>query len=345
MALIDWFFGDVPKYNLQFVDPWFLILIPVVLLAAGVMAWQQVTSRRSNVGIPTASLKAFDGAVRKASWLRFAGPLLRLLVLVLVIVALARPQGSRRQGQRSAEGVDIILVIDTSGSMQARDFVIGGERPNRLEVIKKVIAGFITERPDDRIGIVVFGTEAFTQAPLTLDHEALLKFLQQVEIGVAGEATAIGDGLATAVLRLKDQPGESRVVVLLTDGANNAGRMDPVAATAVAKALGMRVHTIGVGSKGEVPIISRGQTVYIKADIDEKLLGQIASETGGVYRRAFDTEALRGVYQEIDRLEKRRIDVKDQRGGRDFFAVPLIAALVCLMLELLWRGSRWRVIS
>lgn len=339
MAWIDRFLPAM-----RFADPLWLLLIPV-LIAVGIARYLwQTRHTRSVAGLRTASIEAFRPIWRAPSKLRFAGTVLRFLTLLCIIVALARPQAGRRSGARNADGVDIMLVIDTSGSMKARDFVIDGQRPNRLEVIKKVISDFIVSRPDDRIGLVVFGSEAFTQAPLTLDHDVLQKFLDQVEIGVAGEATAIGDGLATAVVRLKDQPGESRVVVLLTDGANNAGRMDPAAAAAAAKSLGIRVHTIGVGSEGEVPIISQGQMVYIRADIDEKLLTSISEQTGGVYRRATDTAALRGVYQEIDRLEKRRIEIKDQRVGRDYFAWPLIMACLCLWLELLWRGSRWRVI-
>ncbi|MCX6123819.1 MAG: VWA domain-containing protein [Proteobacteria bacterium] len=311
------------------------------------VSWNLARSRRQ-AGVSTASIKMFADCIQKPSLLRFGGAIFRSLAIIALTVGLARPQAGKRQGARSADGVDIVLVIDTSGSMKARDFVIGGERPTRLEVIKRVIGDFISARPDDRIGIVVFGTEAFTQAPLTLDHDVLLRFLDQVEIGVAGEATAIGDGLGTAVARLKDQRSNSRegsrVVVLLTDGANNAGRMDPMAATNAAKALGVRVHTVGVGSKGEVPIISNGQMVYIKADIDEKLLGAIAAETGGVYRRVADTEGLQGVYSEIDRLEKKRVEIKDQRSGRDYFAAALVASILFIVLEMMWRGSRWRVV-
>ena len=337
MSLIERF-----TQGIWFAEPLWLILIP--LFAIGYFVLSALARKRAPRGVVTPSVKVFGRNPRKITPLRFLGTFLRGLALLFIIVALARPQGGKHTGSRSAEGVDIMLAIDTSGSMKARDFVIDGERPNRLEVIKRVIADFISERPDDRIGLVVFGTEAFTQAPLTLDHDVLLKFLDQIEIGMAGEATAIGDGLATCVLRLKNQLGESRVVVLLTDGANNAGRMDPMAASAAAKSFGIRVHTIGVGSEGEVPIITNGQVTYIKADIDEKLLNAISNETGGVYRRAMDTEALKSVYKEIDRLEKRRLDVKDQRSGRDFFMYPLLAALLCVALELVWRSTKWRAI-
>ncbi len=337
MSLIDRFLQ-----NFWFAEPLWFVLLPLIALIWAVIHF--IRRRQKPAGIITPSIRMFGSQQVRPSRLRYLGLVLRCLTILMIVVALARPQGGRHQGSRSAEGVDIMLAIDTSGSMKARDFVIDGERPNRLEVIKRVIADFILERPDDRIGIVVFGTEAFTQAPLTLDHEVLLKFLDQLEIGMAGEATAIGDGLATSVLRLKNQLGESRVVVLLTDGANNAGRMDPMAASAAAKSFGIRVHTIGVGSEGEVPIISNGQVVYIRADIDEKLLTAISTETGGVYRRATDTAALKGVYHEIDQLEKRRLEVKDQRSGRDFFTYPILLALMFLGLELLWRLTKWRVI-
>jgi Ca-activated chloride channel homolog len=327
----------------SFAEPMWFLLIPILLLIWILDAFW--FSRKSNPqGLITPSLKPFQSLEFTRNVLSYLGTFLRVLAIIAIIIAMARPQAGRRSGRRSSEGVDIMLVIDTSGSMKARDFEIDGKRPNRLEVIKRVIADFIEARPDDRIGIVVFGSEAFTQAPLTLDHEVLSKFLEQVEIGVAGEATAIGDGLATAVARLKDQLGESKVVVLLTDGANNAGRMDPMAATSAAKALGVRVHTIGVGSEGDVPIVSQGQVVYIRADIDEKLLTAIATDTGGIYRKVTDTKALRGVYSEIDRLEKKRIELKDQRSGRDYFMVPLLLAVLCLFLEILWRLSKWRVI-
>lgn len=330
--------------GLTFAEPLWFLLIPILGAVFLGLWWV----RRKNVkpGVLAASLGAFEEVAqkRRLPLLRHSGPVLRILAVLLVVFALARPQAGRRQGSRSTEGIDIMLVIDTSGSMKARDFEIGGERPNRLEVIKKVIADFIEARPDDRIGIVVFGTEAFTQAPLTLDHEVLIRFLDQIEIGVAGEATAIGDGLATAVSRLKDQDGDSKVVVLLTDGANNAGRMDPYAAIEAAKAYGARVYTVGVGSKGDVPIVSNGQVVYIRADIDEKLLTKISDDTGGMYRRASDTKSLREVYEEIDRMEKKKIEAKDQSTGQDYFMVPLLFAALALVLEGLWSGSRWRVL-
>ena len=279
---------------------------------------------------------------KKIPILRHGGWVLRTLILLLIIFALARPQLEERQGKRTTNGIDVMLAIDTSGSMRARDFEVNGQRPDRLEVIKLVIADFIEARPDDRIGMVVFGSEAYTQAPLTLDHDVLQKFLDRVEIGMAGDGTAIGDGLAVAIKRLKDTPGESHVVVLLTDGANNAGRIDPVASAQAAKALGIRVHTIGVGSDGIVPIVQNGRVFHIKGDIDEATLKRIADETGGVYRRAVDTSALINVYREIDKLEKNRREDKDQHRGRDIFSPILAVAILLLLAEALWRSTKYR---
>lgn len=220
--------------------------------------------------------------------------------------------------------------------------MINNERPTRLEVVKSVIAQFIHERPDDRIGMVVFGTEAFTQAPLTLDHQVLNRFLTEVRVSMAGDATAIGDGLATAVKRLKDVTSKSRVVILLTDGSNTAGRIDPLAAAKAAEALGIRVYTIGVGSEGTAPMVIEGRTHMVPVEIDEKLLQEIARTTGGNFYRATDTEALVAVYRTIDRLEKTRAEIKQFRQLDEKFAVFLWPAISCLFLEALFMLTPWR---
>lgn len=321
-----------------FISPLWLILLPLVGLPF-------LLDRRARMrAIPVASTTDMvpPHIRRKAPLLRHSGWVLRSVVLFLVVVAMARPQLGEREGRRASEGVDIMLAVDTSGSMRARDFEVRGQRPDRLEVIKTVIADFIAARPEDRIGMVVFGSEAYTQAPLTLDHDVLQKFLERVEIGMAGDGTAIGDGLATAVKRLKDTPGKSHVVVLLTDGANNAGRIDPIAAAQAAKALGIRVHTIGVGSEGVVPIVQNGRVYHVKADIDEKTLKAIADATGGVYRRAVDTNALVNVYREIDKLEKTRREDKDERRGRDVFPPILAMGALLMTLEAIWRSTKYR---
>ncbi len=321
-----------------FLSPLWLLLLPVVFLP-----WY-LQRRRRRLAIAVSSLDVMlpIDLRRSPSLLVHAGWFARSVVLGLVIIALARPQLSYHEGKRTSEGVDIMLAIDTSGSMRAQDFEVRGRRPDRLQVIKAVISDFIDTRVDDRIGMVVFGSNAYTQAPLTLDHEILQKFLERVEIGMAGDGTAIGDGLATAVKRLKEAPGKSHVVVLLTDGANNSGRIDPLAAAQAAKALGIRVHTIGVGSDGVAPIVQNGRVFHIKADIDEVTLKGIADATGGVYRRAADTSALINVYKEIDKLEKVKREEKDRRQGRDVFPGFLLVALAFVFLEALWRMTSFR---
>lgn len=334
-TFFDGLFAGFPVF---FATPIWLLLLPLALIP-----WI-LDRRRGRRAIPISSVDIMipPSLRRRPNILRHGGWILRTLSIVLIVLAMARPQVSQREGKRSSEGVDIMLAIDTSGSMRARDFEVRGQRPDRLEVIKAVIADFIEARVDDRLGMVVFGSEAYTQAPLTLDHDMLQKFLDRVSIGMAGDGTAIGDGLATAVKRLKDAPGKSHVVVLLTDGSNNAGRIDPIAAAQAAKALGVRVHAIGVGSEGVVPIVQNGRVFHIKADIDEVTLKGIADTTGGVYRRAIDTDALVNVYREIDKLEKIRREQKDQRQGRDIFPSILLAAVFFLGLEALWRATRLR---
>jgi Ca-activated chloride channel homolog len=334
-------------FRLQFFSPatagYTLAILVVLSLILWGLRWRQKKNGHGPSGVLVPGLRPKARPAVHLLWKLQFGNLMRLCVLLIGIFAMARPQGPSELF-RHVDGHDIMLVVDTSGSMKARDFVIDGERPTRLEVIKKVIAEFIDSRPNDRIGLVVFGTEAFTQAPLTLDHDVLISFLNQIEIGMAGEATAIGDGLATAVNRLKDFKEDSKTIILLTDGANNAGRFDPEAATQSATAFKIRVHTIGVGSEGEIPIVSNGQVIYTRVDIDEKMMTKISAATGGVYRRAKDSEALRGIYQEIDRLERRAVDDQRQLQGRDYFTWPIAFMLLLFFLEMLWRLTKWRVI-
>jgi Ca-activated chloride channel homolog len=322
--------------GIVFQDPMVLLLLPLALLP--------FLRGRKRLYAPLACSRVMLPYEFRASapFARFLGVILRSLSIVLIVIALARPQFGHLPNKRRVEGVDIVLAIDTSGSMRARDFEVNGQRPDRLEVIKAVISQFISARPDDRIGMVVFGSEAYTQSPLTMDHDVLSQFLRQIEIGMAGDGTAIGDGLATSIKRLKDSPTKSRVIVILTDGANNSGRIDPLAAANAAKALGIRVHTIGVGSEGVVPIVQNGRVFQIQADIDEKTLRDISETTGGHYWRAVDTDALISVYGEIDKLEKVRRDQKIKQRGRDIFHVFIAIALCSFAGELLWRLSRFR---
>ena len=322
----------------RFNDPLVLVLLPLVLLPYLVQKYR----KKYYAPLANAFLMVGDGVTRRLPFSRHFGYILRALAVLFILIALARPQLGDLPNERSTEGVDIILAIDTSGSMRARDFEVHGQRPDRLEVIKAVIGRFIEGRPNDRIGMVVFGSEAYTQAPLTIDHDVLSQFLEKIEIGMAGDGTAIGDGLATGIKRLKSSPAKSRVVVMLTDGANNSGRIDPMAAANAAKALGIRVHTIGVGSEGVVPIVQNGRVFHIQADIDEKTLEGISKTTGGQYWRAVDTNALVQVYAEIDKLEKVRHDQKIKQEGRDIFHVFILLALCACFLETVWRTTKFR---
>ncbi len=268
---------------------------------------------------------------------------LRVLAFILIVFALARPQLANLHTEVSSEGVDIILALDTSGSMQALDFKIGNEEVDRLVVVKQVVADFIKHRVSDRVGMVVFGEMAYTQAPLTLDYDVLLSFLNQVEIGAAGDSTAIGDALALSVKRMKDLPSKSKVIILLTDGRSNAGQITPEKAAEIAAAYGIKVYTIGVGTTGAVPFPQ--QTVFgtrrllVHLDIDEETLQKIAEKTGGQFFRATDTEGLKKIYATIDKLEKSEAKVKHYEEYRDLFRYFLIPALLLLLLEMVLKET------
>ena len=238
----------------------------------------------------------------------------RVLVVALLITAMTRPQTGRRHTQVRTEGIDIVPVLDTSGSMQALD--LDADRPiksrrNRLDVAKAVVDEFVQKRQNDQIGLVVFGNEAFTQCPLTLDHGILSTFLERVEIGMAGDATAIGSALGTAVKRLRDSEAESKVVILLTDGRSNAGSLSPSKAAEVAETFGVKVYAIGAGTRGKAPFVVDSffgkQVVYESVEIDEETLQDIAQRTGCAYFRAEDKTALEAIYAEIDAMETTEI--------------------------------------
>ncbi len=259
--------------------------------------------------------------------------------MLLLVVALARPQSGSKSSEVLTEGIDIVLCLDASGSMQALDFSWEGKKVTRLQVVKKVVNDFIKLRQNDRIGMVVFGEEAFTQCPLTLDYGVLLSFLGQVEIGVAGDATAIGSALGTCVKRLKDLKSKSKVVILLTDGRNNTGALSPEKAAQVAETLGVKVYTVGVGTEGEVPFLVEDlfgkRYVYQRVDLDEEALKMIAETTEGKYFRATNSEALEDIYKEIDQLEKTEVEVKEYTEYEELFAWFLIPALCIVLLEIL----------
>lgn len=326
-------------FGVSFANPWFLALL---LLLLPMYLFYRSPKRRARILFSDIQIFKKIGGGR-LSFLHHGSFVFRAIAFSLLVIALARPQSGKTDTKRTSEGLDIILAVDTSGSMRALDFVIDGARQTRLDVIKKVITEFIRNRPDDRIGMVVFGSEAFVQAPLTLDHDVLLYFINAAQIGMAGDKTAIGDGISVSAKRLKDIDAKSKVVILLTDGESNTGHVEPLVAANAAKTLGIKVYTIGVGSKGQVPIqIRPGQFDYVEVSIDEDTLKAIADTTGGKYFFASDTETLREVYNTIDKLEKTKVETKIYRDYDERFSGFLWFALGFLMLELLFGLTRFR---
>jgi Ca-activated chloride channel homolog len=273
---------------------------------------------------------------------------LRWLTLALCIVALAQPRLTRSETKVSASGVDIVVAIDMSGSMQSEDFEINGEPANRLVMAKDVLKKFIDKRPSDRIGLVAFATQAYIAAPLTLDHDFLLQNLERLEIGTIDESqTAIGSGLSTAINRLRDLKSKSKIVILMTDGQNNAGKIEPLTAAEAAQTLNVKVYTIGVGTRGmgKVPVYMGGRKVGYRpqpVDIDEDTLQKIADMTKGKYYRADNTEKFKSIYAEIDKLEKTEADVKKFAHHRELFAWLISPSLALLLLETILRHTIFR---
>ena len=271
---------------------------------------------------------------------------LRLFVLVMIIIVLARPQTHNSWSNKSVEGIDIMLAMDVSTSMLAEDF-----KPNRIEAAKQVAAEFVSGRPDDNIGLTIFAGEAFTQCPMTTDHTSLLNLLQNVRTDIAArglieDGTAIGMGLANAVSRLKGSKAKSKVVILLTDGSNNRGDLSPMTSAEIAKSLGIRVYTIGVGTNRVAPypmmVGGRIQYVNIPGEIDKKTLSNIARTTEGDFYLASNTRELQNIYKEIDKLEKSRFSVSKFSKRYEFFQPFAFAAVVALLLEILLRITIFR---
>lgn len=273
---------------------------------------------------------------------------LRWLTLALCIVALAQPRLTKSETKVTASGVDIVVAIDMSGSMQSEDFEINGQPANRLVMAKDVLKKFIEKRPSDRIGLVAFATQAYIAAPLTLDHDFLLQNLERLEIGTIDESqTAIGSGLSTAINRLRDLKSKSKIVILMTDGQNNAGKIEPLTAAEAAQTLNVKVYAIGVGTRGmgKVPVYMGGRKVGYRpqpVDIDEDTLQKIADMTKGKYYRADNTEKFKSIYAEIDKLEKTEADVKKFAHHRELFAWLISPSLALLLLETLLRHTVFR---
>lgn len=269
--------------------------------------------------------------------------LLFLVSLLLFILALARPQMIRSESVRKSEGIDMMLILDTSGSMKEPDFSWEGNWYSRLEVVKTVVSDFITKRKDDRIGLVVFGSMAFAQAPLTLDHEVLKKFVDVIQPGMAGQQTAIGDGLGVGISRLKERPSKSKIAILLTDGENNAGRLDPLSVVEAAKQLKIKIYTIGVTGDPSRQMNIFGFRIGGSSDpVDSKILQKIASDTGGKYFRAKDTKSLVEIYEEINNLEKSKVEEKVYRNVDEKYSLFLVPALILFLLQFLLGFTRLR---
>mgnify|MGYP003590648520 CR=1 FL=1 len=309
-----------------------LLLIPVVFWYIREMyksdASLQISSHR-NLQLKSKSLKI------KLLHLPF---ILRTLAILLLTIALARPQASNSWRTESTEGIDIMMALDISGTMMAEDL-----KPNRLKASKDVAAEFILSRPNDNIGLVVFAGESFTQCPLTTDHAVLVNLFNGIDYGLIDDGTAIGLGLANAVNRLKDGKSKSKVIILLTDGSNNSGDIAPITAAEIAKTFGIRIYTIGVGSYGQVRIPVQTpigiQYQLMDSEFDEKSLQEIATMTGGQYFRATNNSKLRNIYQEIDKLEKTKINVREYSKKNEEFYVFALIAFLLLLLEILLRNT------
>ena len=327
--------------GIHFYRPEFFILLGIIPL---MVVWYIFTQRNQNADLQISTVKSISkiGQTPRQKF-RITLFILRCLVVFFIIIALARPQSSSSKQDISIEGIDIVMALDISGSMLAEDF-----KPNRLEASKEVANDFIDGRPTDRIGLVIFSGECFTQCPLTTDHAILKNLFGQVQSGMIDDGTAMGDGLATAVNRLRESKAISKVVILLTDGINNRGSMDPLSAAEAAKLFGVRVYTIGVGKKGMAPYPFKTpygiQYQNVDVQIDEPLLQQIAQTTNGKYFRATDKEKLQEIYKEIDRLEKSKIDVTEfKRKTEEFFWFVLIAVIL-LISEITLRNTVFKSI-
>jgi Ca-activated chloride channel family protein len=319
--------------DIIFGQPWLLLLF---LLIPVLIYWKYNKGRKQVAAIGISSIK---GLTESKSWKNYFQQfpfILRMLALACIIIALARPQTRFDETQREGQGIDIILAIDVSGSMTAQDFT-----PNRMEAAKKVAEEFVDARPSDRIGVVIFAGESFTQCPLTTDHYVLKSQISQIRNGLLEDGTAIGSGLATSVDRLKNSKSKSKVVILLTDGMNNGGLIDPSTALEIAKTFHVKVYTIGVGTDGYAPtpvntplgIVMQSQ----KVSIDEDLLKNIAKQTGGQYFRATDNQSLKKIYGQIDQMEKSKVQITTFHHYTEKFYPFVFAALALLLLEVIFK--------
>ena len=319
-------------------------LLLLLAIIPALVIWYILRNKKSKADIQISSIVGFENYKvslrQRLQHLLFA---LRLMVIALIIISFARPQSSRSRTDVSVEGIDIVMVQDISGSMLAEDF-----KPSRIGAAKEVGMEFIDGRPNDRIGLVVFSGESFTQCPITTDHAVLKDAFSKVESGMIDDGTALGDGLATAVNRLKDSKAKSKVIILLTDGVNNAGYIDPMTAAEITKKFGIRVYTIGIGKIGVAPYPFKTpfgiQYQDMEVKIDEPLLRDISAMTDGKYFRATGKTKLKEVYAEIDKLEKSKIDVTEYHKKREEFLPLLILAALLFLGEIILRYTYFRQI-
>ncbi|MEI6433322.1 MAG: VWA domain-containing protein [Bacteroidota bacterium] len=316
--------------SITFANPGFLFLLALI---PGLVVWYFYRRRQRSAVIQMSSLEGFASVgnnfkivVNQSLYF------IRLIALTFLIIALARPQTSLSRQDISVEGIDLMIALDVSGSMLAMDF-----KPDRLEAAKDVASEFIDGRQNDRIGLVIFSGETFTQCPLTTDHAVLKNLFRDIHSGMIDDGTALGDGLATAVNRLKGSKAVSKVIILLTDGVNNMGSLDPRSAAEIAKLYGVRIYTVGIGTIGQAPYPVQTpfgmQTQMMEVKIDEPLLKEIAQMTDGKYFRATNNAKLRAIYQEIDKMEKSKIDVTEFRKKKEEFLSLVLIALILLILE------------
>lgn len=328
--------------EINFLNPEFLLLL-VLLPALAYFYYKRYRTYYATLRMPT--LEPMRGITSWRGSMRASLPIFRSLAFIALVIAMARPQLTLKEEEVNANGIDIMLVIDLSSSMLAQDF-----QPDRLEVSKRVASDFVEKRPYDRIGLAVFAGEAFTQCPLTTDHRIIKEFLAGLECGVLEDGTAIGMGLATGVNRLKDSKVKSKIAILLTDGVNNAGYIQPITAAEIAQEYGVKVYTIGVGTIGDAltPVSRRSDGRYIfgmaRVEIDEPLMKRIAEMTGGLYFRATTEQSLEEIYDQIDKLEKTEIEVKSLKRSSEEFYKFAAAGLVLLLLEMVLRYSVLRAI-
>ena len=327
----------------RFLEPewfWALTLLPLVMLWRG-RRGPVAAIQYSDVGLARAVARRSRSRVGNFVWL------FPILAAVLMIAGLARPQRGHSRTEVTANGIDIVLGLDVSGSMQALDFMIDNQRINRIEVVKSVVGKFIDERPNDRIGLIAFAGSPYLVSPITLDHDWLQQNLERVTIGGVDDGTAIGSAIAAAVNRLRTTPAKSKVVILLTDGMNNTGKISPLAAAEAARALGVKIYTIGVGVRGKAPVPVRDEAgnmrlVMAQVDVDEKTLQSIADQTGGKFYRATDTDSLERIYEQINRLETTAQTVQKFEHYDELYPWALIPALAILGFSFLLQHTRYR---